>query len=407
MIVCPAGPVTALAVSADGSRLASGHADGTLAVWDRATGKQLGAVEGARGGGATRRVRASAAHCSSPPGSCRTTRPRCSAGASRRTARPLPAAGDLRTLGKDVYCFAVAPDGQSVYAGGHNGLLLKRRFAEPAAIVARSRRPPSAAIVAHRGFGRRQARHHRRRARDPACWTADLKPDDSATTSSSEEVTALAAQRRGAPRDRIRRRQRVAGRHRSATRSSTPRAGGSTGSLRPRPGKSHSTVRPAGSLGGAGHDLATGDTRRRAAGVVFARRKTLFTGSRRRRDSLVGRGPRRARPRGDIDADWSLAVAVSPDGGRFVVADRHHVSRYEGKSEGPRATAPAAGSPFGFWTTGSCAGLRSTAAPWSCRATGNTALERFRATCPTVALRRPRRSARTAAASRSATTRAV
>ena len=41
-IVCPAGPVTALAVAPDGKRLASGHADGTLAVWDRATGKQLG-----------------------------------------------------------------------------------------------------------------------------------------------------------------------------------------------------------------------------------------------------------------------------------------------------------------------------------------------------------------------------
>jgi len=44
MIVCPAGPVTALAVSADGTRIASGHANGTLTVWDRETGEQLGTV---------------------------------------------------------------------------------------------------------------------------------------------------------------------------------------------------------------------------------------------------------------------------------------------------------------------------------------------------------------------------
>ncbi|MBA4063209.1 MAG: hypothetical protein C0501_05750 [Isosphaera sp.] len=43
-IACPAGAVTALAASGDGRLLASGHADGTLAVWDRATGDPVGSA---------------------------------------------------------------------------------------------------------------------------------------------------------------------------------------------------------------------------------------------------------------------------------------------------------------------------------------------------------------------------
>ncbi|MDY3551692.1 serine/threonine-protein kinase [Gemmata sp. JC717] len=49
VVVCPAGAVAALAVSPDGTRLASGHADGTLAVWDRATGTQLGTLKAHEG----------------------------------------------------------------------------------------------------------------------------------------------------------------------------------------------------------------------------------------------------------------------------------------------------------------------------------------------------------------------
>jgi WD40 repeat protein len=43
-LACPAGAITALAVSADGTRLASGHADGTIALWDRASAQQLSSV---------------------------------------------------------------------------------------------------------------------------------------------------------------------------------------------------------------------------------------------------------------------------------------------------------------------------------------------------------------------------
>jgi WD40 repeat protein len=43
-IACPAGAVTALAVSHDGARLAAGHADGTVSLWDRVTGGELGSI---------------------------------------------------------------------------------------------------------------------------------------------------------------------------------------------------------------------------------------------------------------------------------------------------------------------------------------------------------------------------
>ena len=44
-VPCPPGPVVALAASPDGSRLATGHADGTLAIWDRAHRRLLGSVK--------------------------------------------------------------------------------------------------------------------------------------------------------------------------------------------------------------------------------------------------------------------------------------------------------------------------------------------------------------------------
>ena len=49
-VVCPAGPTVVLAVSLDGGRLATGHADGTLTVWDRHTGTPLGSVKAHLGG---------------------------------------------------------------------------------------------------------------------------------------------------------------------------------------------------------------------------------------------------------------------------------------------------------------------------------------------------------------------
>jgi WD40 repeat protein len=44
-IVCPAGPITAIGVSPDGAFLATGHRNGTLAVWNRSTRGQLASFQ--------------------------------------------------------------------------------------------------------------------------------------------------------------------------------------------------------------------------------------------------------------------------------------------------------------------------------------------------------------------------
>lgn len=113
MIVCPAGPVTALAVSPDGARLASGHADGTLAVWDRATGKQLGSVE-AHAGEVSHVAFALGGKLVFTLG--RAELLGWSAG-DGLVAAPEP----HRTLGTNITCLVAAPDGSAVFAGDGAG----------------------------------------------------------------------------------------------------------------------------------------------------------------------------------------------------------------------------------------------------------------------------------------------
>lgn len=117
MIVCPAGPVTALAVSPDGARLASGHADGTLAVWDRATGKQLGSVE-AHAGEVSHVAFALGGKLVFTLG--RTELLGWSVG---DTITPAPE--PHRTLGRGITCVVVAPDGKVLFAGDSRGAVHK------------------------------------------------------------------------------------------------------------------------------------------------------------------------------------------------------------------------------------------------------------------------------------------
>lgn len=125
LIVCPAGPVTALAVSPDGARLASGHADGTLAVWNRATGKQLGTVK----------AHDSALHqvAFARGGTLLLTKSQSTGVTGWGVApngAPIEASPDLRNFAAGSHCFALSPDGNALYAGGRSGRLTRQTFGE-------------------------------------------------------------------------------------------------------------------------------------------------------------------------------------------------------------------------------------------------------------------------------------
>jgi WD40 repeat protein len=114
---CPAGGATALALDPDGTRAATGHADGTLAVWDRATGKPLGAVPAHAGG--VRHVgfitRGTGLVTVGGDGRVKVW----AAGAGR----PVPAADPAGVTGP-VAALAVAADGRRVLFGTESGAVI-------------------------------------------------------------------------------------------------------------------------------------------------------------------------------------------------------------------------------------------------------------------------------------------
>lgn len=114
-IATPAGPVTALAVSDDGTRLASGHADGTLAVWDRVTGNLLGSV--AAHDAAVRRLAFSrqAARLFSLGGAT------LSGWSVLPDGRPVPAEEPFRSPAGPAGCLDFVIDGHDLYMGLING----------------------------------------------------------------------------------------------------------------------------------------------------------------------------------------------------------------------------------------------------------------------------------------------
>ncbi len=130
-IVCPAGRVTALAVSPDGKRLASGHADGTLAVWDRVTGEQLASIKGhdseitqlVFGLGGARLVTVGAMRAGADN--------RALVGRSLPMARSYLLPNPYRVIARNVSCLDVSPDGNTVYAGALNGWLHAIDFLDP------------------------------------------------------------------------------------------------------------------------------------------------------------------------------------------------------------------------------------------------------------------------------------
>jgi WD40 repeat protein len=148
-IVCPAGAVSALAVSPDGKRLATGHPDGTVCVWDRATGAQLGSIQ-AQPRGVKQLAFALGGELLISRGETDDARQVLLGWLVTKDGALAPAAPVHRDLGSDAHAFAVSPDGKALYAGGHNGLLFKRTFGAAAPVVARAAaagQPPVYAIA--------------------------------------------------------------------------------------------------------------------------------------------------------------------------------------------------------------------------------------------------------------------
>ncbi|HEY1188728.1 MAG TPA: WD40 repeat domain-containing protein, partial [Gemmata sp.] len=342
VIVCPAGAVTALGVSPDGARLASGHSDGTLAVWDRATGTPLGAVKAHEGeigrvefalGGAL------LVTCGPLPGH-RTGVLGWNVG---KGGAPGAAAPEHRVLGAGAGCFAVSPDGTVVFAGGPNGLLLKRTLSEPAPLVVRAGGPGQTGVTAL-AVSRDGARVLTADARGAVlCYTAALEPDAARGYRFDEPISALAVTGAGLP--------------------AVGFAGGSVSIPRPtgRPltfpagGRVHwLAVAPDGNFALSGHpgrvrlgpgsELPTGDAGDVRAGAFSANGKTLFTAG---SDGVIRSWDvaRDVRDRGVDLSGCITAVSASRDGSVRVVADRSHVNRYENErrtGDGEGAKGPLA-----------------------------------------------------------------
>ena len=320
-IVTPAGSVTALAVSPDGARLASGHADGTLAVWDRATGKQLGTVR-AHSSDVTHVAFALGGTLLVTCGKSADNSSNMFGWSVTKDGAVVRAPDALHALGKDVYCFAVSHDGKTVFAGGHNGVLMKRTLGDAAPVIAPASapgQPPVTAIaVSHDG-----KRVITAGGGTVLSWTPGLKRDDLSEYEFRSEVTALAVS------------------------FGMPTIGLSDGTvwavqpacvplIYPTGGRVHwmATARDGlwahnGKPGrvdlGGGCDLATGDTGDVRAGAFAPDGKTLFTGS---EDGTIRAWDvaRDARERGATRSDAITALSVI-DGGAFAYTTPHHVAR--------------------------------------------------------------------------------
>ncbi len=198
MIVCPAGPVTALAVSPDGTQLASGHADGTISLWDRETGQPLANV----------------------PAGPDEVRSIAFAGTGRRLitlsagANAAPTLtvwqfirGDTVPLRPDpqwvfpetIYSFAVSPDGQTVVAGGEDGLLVRWDLTDKRPLLVQSRRVGTPAIRHVAVSPNREWIATCNSHGELRCWNSTLRLAENREYHAPAEVTALSITNSGEP----------------------------------------------------------------------------------------------------------------------------------------------------------------------------------------------------------------
>ncbi len=379
MIVCPAGPVTALAVSADGTRLASGHADGTLAVWDRATGTPLGAVP-AHAAGVTHVAFALGGTLLVTCGKAADNSSQMLGWSVAKGGAVGPAAGDLGALGKDVYCLAVSPDGKAVYAGGHSGLLAKVDLADRRKNLPRRAGDGMSAVTAV-AVSKDGTEVVTAEGGTVRCWTSDLKEVSSLRdTGFRGDIRALAFRGEGLPAvgfsDGVYLVVRgsfpgmVSTRHHLHWMVTTADGG-------------YVLNGPAGQVWFRTGALATGDTGDVRAGTFSPDGTTLFTGS---QDGVIRSWDmtRDVRDHGAANTGRVAAVGVAYDGARVVYAGPHHLMRHEPAGDarrvdgGPRPLAVARlledGTTRGVALDGRAAVV--------CDLSGNTSTEKLRAAMP-------------------------
>jgi WD40 repeat protein len=127
---CPSGPITALAVSADGQRLASGHADGAIALWDLATSQLLESVS-AHDCPVSQVAFACGGSCLITVGA-RQGHPASVGGWSIAPDGDVKPNDNLRkTFPSQVTCIAAAADGTTIYAGSIRGSLHAIHLLDP------------------------------------------------------------------------------------------------------------------------------------------------------------------------------------------------------------------------------------------------------------------------------------
>jgi len=114
-VACPAGAAAALAVSPDGTRVATGHPDGTVALWDRRGGAALGSVKGHPAGVTHLAFVLGGAGLVSAGGE-----PTARLWGIPETGGPVPVAV-LPALAAPVTALAASPGGALVYVGSGAG----------------------------------------------------------------------------------------------------------------------------------------------------------------------------------------------------------------------------------------------------------------------------------------------
>lgn len=329
MIVCSAGPVTALAVSPDARLLASGHSDGTVCVWDRTTGKQLGTLKAHEAD-----VKQVAFALSGKMLLTSGKLPGSSSGLLGWTVSPdgavSPEGGEPRTF-LPASCFAVSSDGMTLYAGGADGLIWKQSLQEPKPRIQFSNRPGQSAFTALAVSRDGQRVFSADATGTLMCWTAALDTTTAHEYKFDSPISALAVSESGLPVIGFERGHALV-----VDRAHYPRivsGGDRVLWIGVSADGTYAMNSDSGRVVISGtHELATGDSGPILAGVLSPDGHTLFTGS---QDGVIQSWsiPPELRDRAVRPVGHISAVGISRDAKRIAVANQSHLILHDGTGE--------------------------------------------------------------------------